>query len=84
MRFHARLSSHTQVVPLLRTHSVPPTHDLPLKLSHVSQVCLQQLAKPHVTQDGWVCDEGESVDVCIHGQSLKAVQVKGESGWGSS
>jgi len=39
----------TQLVPLLRNHSVPPTHDLPLKVSHVSQVFLQQLAKPHVT-----------------------------------
>ena len=39
----------TQLVPLLRTHSVPPTHDLPLKVSHVSQVFLQQLAKPPVT-----------------------------------
>ena len=38
-----RLLSHTHVVPLLRTHSVPPTHDLPLKLPHVSKVFLQQL-----------------------------------------
>jgi len=33
LRF-ARLLSHTQVVPLLRAHSVPPTHDLPLDLPH--------------------------------------------------
>jgi len=80
----ARLLSHTQVVPLLRTHSVPPTHDLPLKLPHVSQVFLQQLANPHFIQAGWVWDEGETVDVCIHGQSFNGVQVKGESGWGGS
>jgi len=30
----------------------PPTHDLPLKLPHVSQVFLQQLANPHVIQAG--------------------------------
>jgi len=71
-------------VPLLRIHSVPPTHDLPLKVPHVSQVFLQQLANPHVIQAGWVLDKGETVDVWIHGQSLKTVQVKGESGWGDS
>ena len=80
----ARLFSHTQVVPLLRTHSVAPTHDLPLKLPHVSQVFLQQLANPHVIPAGWVWDEGENVDICIHGQSLNGIQVKGESGWGGS
>jgi len=69
----ARLLSHTQVVPLLRTHSVSPNHDVPLKLSHVSQVFLQQFTNPHVIQLGWVWDEGETVDVCIHGQSLKGV-----------
>jgi len=79
-----RLLSHFQVVPLLRIHSVPPTHDLPLKLPHVSQVFFQQLANPHVIQAGWVWDEGETVDVCIRGHSLKEVQVKGESGWGGS
>jgi len=78
LRF-ARLLSHTQVVPLLRSHSVLPTHDCPLKLPHVSQVFLQQLSNPHVIQAGWVWDEGQAVDVCIHGQSLKGVQVKGES-----
>ena len=67
----ARLLSHTQVVPLLRTHCVPPTHDLPLKVPHVSQVFLQQVANPHVIQAGWVWDEGETVEVCIHGQSLR-------------
>jgi len=71
----------TQVVPLLRTHSVHPTHDLPLKLPHVSQVFLQQLANPHVIQAGWVWDEGETVDVWIHLQSWKGAQVKEESGW---
>ena len=80
----ARLLSHTQVVPLIRTHSVPPTHDLPLKLPHVSHVFLQQLANPHVIQAGQVSDEGETVDVRIHGQSLMGIQVKGESGWGGS
>jgi len=67
----AWLSSHTQVVPLLITHSTPPTHDLPLKLPRVSQVFLQQLANPHVIQAGWVWDEGEPVDVWIHGQSCE-------------
>ena len=80
----ARLLSRTPVLPLLRTYSVPPTHDLPLKLPLVSQVFLQQLANPHVIQAGWVWDEGETVDFCTHGQSLKGVQVKGESGWGGS
>jgi len=47
LRF-ARLLNHTHVVPLLRTHSVPPTHDLPLKLPHVSKVFLQQLANPQL------------------------------------
>jgi len=82
IRFHARLFSLTQVVPLLRTDSVLP--HLPLKLPHVSQVFFQQLANPHVIQAGWVWDEGETVDVCIHGQSLKGVQVKRESTWGGS
>jgi len=45
---------------------------------------LQQLANPHVIQAGWVWEEGETVDVWIHGQSLKRVQVKGESGWDGS
>ena len=68
--------------PLLKTRSVPHlTHDLPLKLPHLSQVFLQQLANLHVMQAGWVWDGGETVNVCIHGQSLKGVQVKGESGW---
>ena len=74
------MSSHTQVIPLLSTHSVTPTHDLPLKLPHVSQVFLQQLANPHFIQAGWVHKEGGTVNVCIHGQSLKEVPVKGESG----
>ena len=64
--------------------SVPPTHDLPLKVSHVSQLFLQQLANLHAMQAGWVWDGGETVNVCIHGQSLKGVQVKGESSWGGS
>ena len=55
-----------------------------LKLPHASQVFLQQLANPHVIQAGWGWDEGETVDVCIHGQSLKGVQVKRESSWGGS
>jgi len=59
-------------------------YHLPLKLSHVSQVLFQQLANPHVIQAGWVWDERETVDVWIHGQSLKGVQVKGESGCGGS
>ena len=62
----ANIKSYPTVVPLPRTHSVPPTHDLLLKLLHVSQVFLQQLANPHVIQAGWVWDEGETVDVCIH------------------
>jgi len=56
------------------------THCLPLKLSPVPQVFLQQLANPHFIQAGWVWDEGGTVNVCIHGQSLKGVQVKGEYG----
>jgi len=77
-----RLLNHTQLVPLLRTQSA---HNLPLKLPHVPQVFLQQqLANPHVIQAGWVWDEGETADVCIHGQSFKGVQVKGESSWGGS
>ena len=75
----ARIKCHTKVVPLVRTHSVPPTHDLPLKLTHLSQVFLQQLAKPHGIQAGWTWDEGGTVNVCIHRQSLKAVQVKQDS-----
>jgi hypothetical protein len=59
-----------RVVPLLKPRSVPPTHDLPLKLPHVSQVFLQQLANIHVMQAGWVWDGGETVNVCIHAQSL--------------
>jgi len=47
-----RLLSHTQIVPLLRTHFVTPIHDLPLKLLQVSQVFLQQLASLHITQAG--------------------------------
>jgi len=68
--------------PLLRARSVPPTHDLPVKLPHVSKVFLQQLANPHVMQVGWVWDEAGTVDVCIHGQFLRGIQVMGESGWG--
>ena len=84
LEIRANMKSYPTVVPLLRTHSAPSTHDLLLKLLHVSQVFLQQLANPHVIQAGWVWDKGETVDVCIHGQSLKGVQVKGESGWGCS
>jgi len=74
----AQLLRHTQVVPLLRTHSVLPTHDLHLKLPHVSQVFLQQLANSHDKQPGWVWDEGGTVNVCTNG-----VQIKGEVrlGW---
>ena len=35
LRF-VQLLSLTLLVPLLRTHSVPPTHDLPLRLTNVS------------------------------------------------
>ena len=73
-----------QVVPLLKARSAPPTHDLPLKLPHVSQVILQQLANLLDMQAGWVCDGGETVNVCIHEQSLKGVQVQGEWSWGGS
>ena len=59
----AQLLRHTQVVPLLRTHSVLPTHDLHLKLPHVSQVFLQQLANLHVIQAGWVWDGGGTVSL---------------------
>ena len=68
--------------PLVRAHPVLPTHDLPVKLPHVSKVFLQQLANPHVMQVGWVWDEAGTVDACIHGQFLRGIQVKGESGWG--
>ena len=74
LRF-ARLLSHAQVVPQLRTHSVHPTHDL----LHVSEVFIQQFANPHVIHVGWVWGEGGIVNVCIHGQSVKGVQVQGES-----
>ena len=59
----ARLLGHTQVVPLLRTHIAPPTHDHPLKMPHVSQVFLQQLANLHVLQaaSGWVWGGGGTV-----------------------
>jgi len=79
-----RMSSHTQVIPLLSTHSVTPTHDLPLQLPHVSQVFLQQPANPHFIQAGWVYEEGGTVNVCIHGQSLKGEHVNGEFGWGGT
>jgi len=62
--------------PLLKTRSAPTTHDLPLKLPHLSQVFLQQLPNLHVMQAGWVWDGGENVNVCIHGQSLKGVQAR--------
>jgi len=37
------------------------------------------VTNPHVIQAGCVWDEGETVNVWIHGQSLKGIQVKGES-----
>ena len=73
LEIRANMKSYPTVVPLLRTHSVPPTHDLLSTLLHVSQVFLQRLANPHVIQAGWVWDEGGTVNVCIHGQSLKGV-----------
>jgi len=51
-----------------------------MKLPRVSQVFLQQLINLHAVQAAWVWDG----NVCIHGQSLKGVQVKIESGWGNS
>ena len=50
-------------MPPLRTHSVPPTYHLPLKLPYVSQVFLQQLANLHVIQAGWVWDGGGTVSL---------------------